>query len=129
MRNLTVFRSLALIFVVMSLGFCAVSAVLIWRLQDAILQERINKARDMSTAAVGIAKAFDDEVKAGHLSLADAQALAKTAIRGLRWDGPAGYLAAYQWDGVTIVHKNPKYEGVNRYNAVDSTGKHTVANI
>jgi methyl-accepting chemotaxis protein len=128
MRHLTIFQSLALILALLSLSFCAVSAVQIWRLRGTILTERETKAREMVESAVHVAKVFDDEVKAGRMSLADAQQAATKAIRAMRW-GTAGYYGVYQWDGVTLVHVDPKNEGVNRYDKVDANGAHSIRDL
>ena len=117
MRNLTVFKSLALILVLVSLSFCAVSAVQIWRLRGTILEEREHKAMAMVQGAVHIAKVFDDEAKAGHMTQDEAKEAATKAIRALRWDND-GYFGVYRWDGVTLVHINPKNEGVNRMDQI-----------
>jgi methyl-accepting chemotaxis protein len=128
MRHLTVFKSLTLILVLLSLGFCAVSAVQIWRLRGTILAEREHKAKDMVESAVHVAKVFDDEAKAGHLTLPEAQEAAKKAIRAMRW-GEAGYYGVYDFDGVTLIHANPKFEGVNRIDKVDPNGAHSIRDL
>lgn len=128
MSNLTIFQRLLLIIAILSTAFCAVSAVQIWTLRAAIEHEREDKLRDMVTSVVRLAKSYDDEVRAGHLTLEAAQDAAKKAIRAMRW-GNGDYYGVYGFDGMTLVHGNPKNEGVNRLNAVDSHGRHTVVDL
>ena len=45
----------------------------------------------------------------------------KTAARAMRW-GANDYISVYDFNGLTLVHGNPKYENVNRMDFVDGSG-------
>jgi methyl-accepting chemotaxis protein len=94
-----------------------------------VIAERERKATDMVDSIVNLAGIYDAEVKAGRLTLAQAQDAAKAAIRAMRWGPLKDYFGVYQWDGVTLVHANAKFEGVNRYNEKDSEGNLVVAPV
>src|SRR5262249_16743846 len=104
MRHLTVFQSLALILAIILLSFSAVSMMEIWWLRGTIIEEREQKVRDMVDSVVHLLAAYDAQVNANKLTLAEAQTAAKTAIRGMRWGKEKDYYGVYQWDGVTLVH-------------------------
>ena len=69
MRHFSVFQSLVLILAIIALSFCVVSAIQVWWLRGTIIEEREHKTRDMVESVVHLAKAYDDEVKAGRLTL------------------------------------------------------------
>jgi len=129
MRHLSIFQSLIVILAIIALSFCVVSGIQVWWLRGTIIEEREHKTRDMVESIVHLANTYDDEVKAGHMSLAEAQDAAKKAIRSMRWGEANDYFGVYQWDGVTLVHANPKLEGVNRYNEKDSEGNLVVSPV
>jgi methyl-accepting chemotaxis protein len=128
MRHLSVFKSLALILGIISVAFVALSAMQAWQLRKIVVEERVNKAHDMVLGVIALIKRYDDEVQAGRLTLEQAQEAAKQAIRAIRW-GESSYYGVYRWDGVTLVHANPKNEGVNRYDMVDPSGVHSIAEL
>ena len=128
MKNLGIFQRLILIHVTLSVAFGAISVGQIWSIRTTILREREDKLRDMVTSVIRMVKSYDDEVHAGHMTLDAAQDAAKRAIRGMRW-GDGDYYGVYRFDGMTLVHGNPKNEGVNRMNATDSHGRRTVEDL
>ena len=129
MQHLSVYKNLLVILGIVALSFCVVSGVQIWWLRGSILAEREAKASDMVDAAVHLMKAYDDEVKAGHMTLEQAQKAAEAALRGMRWGPMNDYYGVYTWDGVTLVHANRKFEGVNRMNERDEQGNLVVAPV
>ncbi|MDE1145255.1 MAG: cache domain-containing protein [Azospirillaceae bacterium] len=106
----------------------AISGAQVWSLRQSIYAEREQKLHDMVGSVVKLIKAYDDEVKAGKVPLDQAQQEVKKAIRGMRW-GEGDYYGVYQFDGLTLVHANPKNEGVNRMGFKDPQGTPVVANI
>ncbi len=129
MQHLSVFKSLVLILAIVAVSFCVVSGVQVWWLRGTILQERETKATEMVEAAVHLLKEYDDQVKAGHISLEDAQKAATTALRAMRWGPMNDYYGVYTWDGVTLVHANRKFEGLNRINERDEQGNLILAPV
>ncbi|GGF50922.1 chemotaxis protein [Aliidongia dinghuensis] len=128
MKNLSIFQRLLLIIITLSVAFGGIAIEQVWSVRQIILREREDKLRDMVTSVVRMVTTYDDEVKAGHMTLADAQEAAKKAIRGMRW-GDGDYYGVYAYDGTTLVHANPKNEGVNRINATDKHGRRTVEDL
>ena len=96
-----------------------------WSFRESMLQERREKIFDINTSVVAIAKKYDALVAAGKMTLPEAQEAVKTAARAMRW-GANDYISIYDYDGLTLVHGNPKYEGVNRMDFVDGTGVRSV---
>jgi methyl-accepting chemotaxis protein len=128
MRHLSVFSRLGLILALLFAVLASISAGQVWQLRQTILQERQDKLRDMTTSVVRLAKTYDEEVKAGRLTLEQAQEAAKRAIRAMRW-GDGDYYGVYAFDGLTLVHGNPKNEGVMRLDAKDPAGKLIVKDL
>jgi methyl-accepting chemotaxis protein len=93
--------------------------------RESMIQERREKIHDMASSVVAMMKRYDGEVAAGHMSLAEAKETVRNAIRGMRW-GAGDYYGVYQYDGLTLVHGNPKYENVNRMDFVDGNGVRVV---
>jgi len=96
-----------------------------WSFRESMLAERRTKIFDINTSVVGIAKRFDAQVAAGKMPLADAKEAVKAAVRGMRWANN-DYISIYDYDGLTLVHGNPKYENVNRLDFVDGAGVRSV---
>jgi len=128
MKNLGIFQRLILILITLSVAFGDISVGQIWSIRETILREREDKLRDMVTSVIRMVKSYDDEVQAGHMTLDAAQDAAKKAIRGMRW-GDGDYYGVYRFDGMTLVHGNPKNEGVNRMSVTDSHGRRTVEDL
>jgi methyl-accepting chemotaxis protein len=93
--------------------------------RESMLQERRTKIFDINTSIVAIAKRYDAQVAAGKMSLSDAQEAVKAAARAMRW-GANDYISVYDFDGMTLVHGNAKYENTNRMDFVDGSGVRTV---
>src|SRR5277367_5726116 len=93
--------------------------------RNSMIQERREKIHDMAGSVIALAKRYDGEVAAGHMGLAEAKEAVRNAIRAMRW-GAGDYYGLYQYDGLTLVHGNPKYENVNRMDFVDGTGTRVV---
>jgi methyl-accepting chemotaxis protein len=113
MRNLSIGRRLALIIGIMSIGYCGLSVAEIWSLRQALILERKGKVHDMVATAVGIAQRYGEAAANGKMSRQAAQQVVIEALRGMRW-GDHNYFGLYDYDGLTLVHGNPKYEGQYR---------------
>ena len=128
MRNYSIAFRIAVIMAIMILSGIVISGAQIWGLKRAIYAEREQKLHDMVGSVQKLIKLYDDEIKAGTLSSAQAQEAAKKAIRALRW-GNGEYYGVYQFDGVTLVHAVAKNEGVNRMEVQDPNGMRIVAGL
>ncbi|GGF03559.1 chemotaxis protein [Aliidongia dinghuensis] len=128
MQRLSITQRVALIVGLLVLSIVGVVAIQAVSFRNSMIQERQDKLRDMVTSVLGAVKFYDGQVAAGKISLADAQEAVKVAARAMRWsDG--NYYGIYQYDGVTLVHSNPKFEGVNRIDTRDPQGNRTVADL
>jgi methyl-accepting chemotaxis protein len=128
MKNLSIFQRLVLIIVLVAVSFCVISSVQIWSVRQTIVQERQDKLRDMVGSVIKLTKFYADKAASGELPLDKAQEAAKEAIRAMRW-GEGDYYGVYRFDGMTLVHGNPKNEGINRLNLTDSAGHRVVADM
>ncbi len=89
-----------------------------------MMDDRIAKLQSVVEVALGLAEGLDKEVVAGQLSRDDAVAQFRREIYAMRYDGKAGYLAAYAMDGVLIASgAEPKAEGAHRIDIKDAHGK------
>src|SRR6266851_5495113 len=125
MKFLSITQRLALIVGLIVLAIVGIVTVESLAFRESMIQERREKIRDMANSVVAMEKRYDELVAAGRLSLAEAKEAVRTAIRAMRW-GAGDYYGVYQYDVVTLVHGNPKYENVNRMNFVDGTGVRVV---
>ena len=128
MRHLSVLSKLCILLGAIVVAMGLLIGGQLWGLRKSMLAEREVKLHDMVAGVVALAGYYDGEVKAGHLSLDEAQALVAKAARAERW-GKDDYYTIYREDGLTIVHGNPKYEGQMRIDFADATGLHTVAEL
>ncbi len=128
MKNLSIGWRLALIIGVMGVAYCGLSVAEILSLRQSLIQERQDKVRDMVASAVGVAKRYGAAVDAGKMTREAAQQAVQEAVRAMRW-GDNNYFGIYGYDGVTLVHANPKYEGQNRLNFRDGDGRLLIADF
>ena len=128
MQRLSITQRVALIVGLLVLSIVGVVAMQAVSFRESMMQEREDKLHDMVSSVVALMKFYDGQVSAGKMALPEAQEAVKTAARNMRWsDG--NYYGIYQYDGVTLVHSNPKYEGVNRMDTKDPEGHLTVADL
>jgi methyl-accepting chemotaxis protein len=96
-----------------------------WSFRESMLQERRTKVLDINTGAVAIAKRYDALVSAGKMAMPEAREAVKTAVRAIRWANN-DYISIYAYDGMTLVHGDPRVENVNRMDFRDGSGARTV---
>jgi methyl-accepting chemotaxis protein len=125
MRFLSINARLALIVGLLIVTVIGLIAGESWSFRESMLQERRAKIFDINSSVVAIAKRYDALVSAGKMTMPEAREAAKTAVRAMRW-GDNDYISLYDFDGMTLVHANPRYENVNRIDFVDGTGLRTV---
>ena len=109
-------------------AFVLLSAADLGVVRSTVFQERQAKTHDMVQTAVKLIAEIDKRVKAQGGTTEQAQESATTMLRAMRW-GDGDYYGVYRYDGMTLVHGNPKNEGVNRLGYSDRTGKHLIADI
>jgi len=128
MKNLSIFSRIAIVMLIAAISMAGLSAYQIWNLKRTIYSEREVKLRHMVDGAVGTLKFYEGEAAAGRMSLEQAQDAAKAALRAMRW-GEGDYFGVYKYDGLTLVHANPKNEGQNRMDYKDPTGFPLIAEL
>jgi methyl-accepting chemotaxis protein len=126
MKFLSITQRLALIVGLLMLTIAGIVAAEAVSFRESMLQERREKIRDLVNGLITLAKRYDEEAAAGHISLAEAKRGVQFAARSMRW-GAGDYYVIYQSDGVTLVHANPNYENTNRMDFADANGFHIVA--
>ena len=128
MDRLRIKHRVMLIAAILALVLAGASAWQLVVLRSTMLQERETKLHDMVDSVVRLAATLDKAGQAAHQTPEAVQDTVKQAIRAMRW-GDGDYYGVYRFDGMTLVHGNPKNENVNRLAYVDPSGKHLVADI
>ncbi|QDM17122.1 methyl-accepting chemotaxis protein [Tardiphaga sp. vice278] len=112
LSRFTIRTKLASIVVVSAISVCAIIAVSASLSQKRMLEDRMGQLHTAVDLMVGMAQTLQDEVAAGKLTLADAQAQYRQRASGMTFGNKQGYLVAYHSDGVLLVNAgNPKLEG------------------
>lgn len=121
-------RRLMLIVGILCAAFIALAAMNLWMLRETMIQERRAKVHDMVESVQKMIADADARGKASGQSLAETQKQVEAVIRAMRW-GQNDYFGVYDYDGVTLVHANKKFEGMNRMQVVDAAGQRMVPRI
>lgn len=122
LSRFTIRTKLASMVVVSAISVCAIIAVSASLSQKRMLEDRMGQLHTAVDLMVGMAQTLQDEVAAGKLTLADAQAQYRQRASGMTFGNKQGYLVAYHPDGVLLVNAgNPKLEG-KFTGAMDSNG-------
>jgi methyl-accepting chemotaxis protein len=108
------------LFVLVGLGGIALGALAILSavmLKEQMLDASVAKTVSLVNVARSLAQSFDERATKGEFDEATAQALAKSAIRALRFDGEE-YFFVYDYQGTNLVHGfKPEREGQNFLNS------------
>ncbi|MTA66519.1 MAG: hypothetical protein F2950_02045, partial [Actinobacteria bacterium] len=91
--------------------------------EDAAIASRKNQLKDQSNAVVTALDALNAEVKAGQISLADAQAQALLYLKTIRY-GDEYYFFTYNRALTAISHPDPRFEGKNLRDLKDADGSY-----
>ena len=125
MKFLSITQRLSLIVGLLVLTITGIVTAESVSFRESMMQERREKIRDITDGAIAVMKYYDAEVTAGHLGMTEAQAIARLSIKAMRW-GAGDYCAINRFDGVTLVHGNPKFENINRMDFVAADGGQSV---
>ena len=117
-----------LIAVILAIVLATSSAWQLRVLRSTMLEEREAKLHDMVDSVVRMVATLDKAGRDAHQPAEAVQETVKQAVRAMRW-GDGDYYGIYRYDGMTLVHGNPKNENFNRLSYVDPSGKHLVADI
>ncbi|MBF0563347.1 MAG: methyl-accepting chemotaxis protein, partial [Alphaproteobacteria bacterium] len=120
--KLNISNRILLIVGVAVLGMAAVGGVGLNRLHDSLLQDRMDKSRNLAETAYGVIAGFDAQAKAGVLSVEEAQKRALAVLDPLRY-GNGDYFWVNDMKPVMIQHPNKKLNGQDLTAFKDPTGK------
>jgi methyl-accepting chemotaxis protein len=110
--------------VCMVIGLAVYGVYSVMQLREHILNEKKQAIHSLVDAGMGVVQQQYDLYKAGKLTLAQAQKLAKDNLRKSRYDVDHDYFFIYDFTGTNLMHAaKPAREGKNFYDAVDPTGK------
>jgi methyl-accepting chemotaxis protein len=123
--SLTISRRLGLLVAIAAVISLAAIAVQLMTLRNTLFEERQRAVVLQVQSGLSILKGFDDRVKKGEMTAADAQERAKQVLNSIRF-GENDYFFGYAVDGVTIIHARPEFLGKNRWNYQDDKGVYTV---
>ncbi|MBC7951358.1 MAG: cache domain-containing protein [Rhodospirillaceae bacterium] len=108
--------------VLTAVGFIILAVVALSQLRDTMIEDRIAKVRNLSEAARGVIASFHARSKAGEFDDATARAMAKEALRGVRYE-KVEYFFIYARDGVNVLlPPKPEREGSNFLDLKDPNG-------
>ncbi len=121
--NLSVSKKVWLPIVIAAAGFAAIVLVARTMITGQMMDDRIEKIRTVAESATAVVAGFANEADAGRMSVADAQAAAKAALRGLRYDESEGYVYIYTTEGVNVLlPTKPALEGKSLIDMKDTNG-------
>jgi methyl-accepting chemotaxis protein len=127
-KHLSIAGRLVLMLAVLGAGYGVLTAAQVWSLRETLVREREAKVRDMVDSLVGFAALADAQTARLKQPAEVAQKLVMDTARQLRW-GNSGYYYIYRYDGVNMVHVNPRREGHNLLADTDPNGVRYVAEI
>ncbi|WP_281661811.1 methyl-accepting chemotaxis protein [Microvirgula aerodenitrificans] len=123
-RGLTLKKRLYAMLVCMLLGLAAYGAYSVFQLRQHILEEKKRTLHALVDSSLGVIQQQYDLFKAGKLTEAQAQHLAKDNLRKSRYNGGSDYFFIYDFNGVNLMHASkPEREGKNFMDSADPTGK------
>ncbi|MGA7805223.1 methyl-accepting chemotaxis protein [Bradyrhizobium sp.] len=114
------------------LSTVAICAIIAWSTslsQKRMLDDRVAQLRTAVNMTIGLAQSLQDDVAAGKMTLADAEAEFRKQARRTTFDDGQGYVSAYRTDAVTILNAaKPELEGKNNY-VKDASGMLIVPSV
>jgi len=105
-----------------AVGFVILAGVALTQMRDTMIDDRIAKVRNLTEVARGVITSFHERTKAGEFDDATARAMAKEALRGVRYD-KVEYFFIYTGDGTNVLlPPKPEREGTNLMDLKDANG-------
>jgi len=103
-------------------GLMLLSGFALYFLRETMIEDRIAKVRDLSDVARDMVKHYDERAQAGDFDQARAQAMAREALRALRF-GSNDYFFVYDQNGVALmIAGQPAMEGESQIEKTDANG-------
>jgi methyl-accepting chemotaxis protein len=108
----------------MLLGLVLLGSYSVFELRAHILDEKKLAIQALVESSLGVIQEQYDLFKAGKLTEAEAQRLAKDNLRKSRYNNGADYFFIYDFEGVNLMHASkPEREGKNFLDTKDPNGK------
>jgi methyl-accepting chemotaxis protein len=108
----------------MLLGLLILGGYSAFELRAHILEEKKLMLQALIDSSVGVVQEQYDLYKAGKISEADAQRLARDNLRKSRYNSGTDYFFIYDFNGVNLMHASkPEREGKNFIDSKDPNGK------
>ncbi len=103
-------------------GFIVLAAFALSFMRSTMIEDRVDKVKNLAEVARDVAKGFYDRAQAGEFDQATAQDLAKKVLRNLRYSG-VEYFFIYGADGTSVLlPPKPEREGSNFIDLKDENG-------
>ncbi|MGE5514556.1 MAG: methyl-accepting chemotaxis protein [Bacteroidota bacterium] len=103
-------------------GFVILAVVALSQLYDAMVADRVAKVRNLTETARGVVQSFHDRATAGEFDQITAQAMAREALRNVRYD-KVEYFFVYNQDAINVLlPPKPDREGSYMGDLKDSDG-------
>ena len=113
---------LASMVILAALTVTAIIAVSAYLSKSRMMEDRVQQMRTAVDLLHGLAQSFQNEVAAGKMTQAEAQAQFKQRGRGMKFNGGQGYPVVYNADTSLLMNgANPQLEG-KITGAIDSNG-------
>ncbi|HXP97480.1 MAG TPA: cache domain-containing protein [Telmatospirillum sp.] len=104
------------------IGFIVLAAFALSFMRSTMVEDRVDKVKNLAEVARDVAKGFHDRAQAGEFDQAMAQTLAKNALRALRYNG-VEYFFIYDKAGTVLLNPTrPDREGKNFIDGTDADG-------
>jgi methyl-accepting chemotaxis protein len=124
LRNITIRTKLFGLLALSLVSLAAVGGAGALAVRDTMFEDRVTELRAIVEAAHGVAARYAADVEAGRKTKDAALAAFRETLHGMRYNGGADYLMAYDMRGVNIAHgADAKLEGTDRAGAKDPSGK------
>lgn len=121
-KNLSIRAKIGLILVVSLVGLVLIVTNSLFAMREQMFADRQERVRSVVDTAVSLIANYDADVKAGRMTVADAQTAAKAAVSALRHSGTE-YFFLLDDRGVTIAHGvDPKLVGRDLLSTPDANG-------
>src|SRR5574343_709372 len=120
---------LTLSVVIALLGLVVLGAFQVLHLRNQLLDDRKTTLQSAVDIALSVVKDIQAQEARGELSREQAQKLATSVLRGMRYQGNE-YFYVYDSKGMGVMHPiRPEYVGKSHWDRQDKSGAYTVRNL
>lgn len=127
--HITLGKRIASINIVSIIGMALILYMSAHFINEALMDGRVQQTKRLVDVAKSIVTNYDAKVKAGEMTLQDAQKAAIATIQGMRYDG-VQYFWINHMDGTMIMHPtSPKLNGTSLLELKDARGAKIFADM